>query len=159
MIAKKLRSRRGLTLTETLAALAVFAILSVALVSGTTAAWKVYQKAVVASETRTLQSTLIQSLGDELRYASNIQIVDGTVSFESETFGPAVSVTSTDGRIQIGKHDLLPKKAYTKGLSAAAEVSYHDGFFTVDLTIQHHLLPEGSRKTTFHIRALNDPPD
>ncbi len=156
MIAKKLRSRRGLTLAETLTALAVFAILSVALVTGTSAAWKVYQKSVVASEARTLQSTLIQSLGDQLRYASNIQTDGGTVSFESETFGPGVSVTSTTlGRIQIGEYDLLPEKAYTKGLSAVVEIRYAEGFFTVDLTIRHDLLPDGGRETTFKIRALN----
>ncbi len=156
---KKLRSRRGMSLAETLTALALFAILSVALVVGTTAAWKVYQKAVVASEARTLQSTLTQSLGDELRYARNIQ-PDG--SFDSETFGLGVSVISNDGKVQIGNgtksYELLPAKAYTKGLKAAVEVTYADGSFTVDLTIQHDLLPEGGRKTTFNIRALNAPP-
>lgn len=152
MIAKKLRSRLGMTMAETLTALAVFAILTVALVAGTTAAWKVYEKAVVASEARTLQSTLTQALGDELRYASNIQM-DG--KFDSETFGLKTSVTSENGKIKIGKYDLLPAKAYTKGLKADATVTYADSFFKVELTIQHPLLPGGSRETEFYIRARN----
>lgn len=159
MISKKLRSRLGMTLAETLTALAIFAILSAALVVGTTAAWKVYQKAVVASEARTLQSTLTQALTDELRYARNIQVAGETVSFDSETFGVQVSVSATDGIIQIGAgtkyYDLLPAKAYTKGLKATAEVSYENGFFKVDLTVQHKLLPGGSRTTSFTVRALN----
>ncbi len=158
MISKKFRSRLGMTLAETLTALAVFAILSVALVVGTTAAWKVYQKAVVASEARTLQSTLTQALTDELHYARNIRLVDGTVVYDSETFGLGASVTSADGKIQIGgatKYDLLPAKAYTKGLKAEATVSYDSGFFKVVLTIHHELLPPEGRVITFTVRALN----
>jgi len=142
-----------------LTALALFAILSVALVVGTNAAWKVYQRAVVASEARTLQSTLTQSLGDELRYARNIQ---DNGSFDSETFGLGVSVSATDGKVMIGNaektYELLPAKAYTKGLKAEVTVSYEKGSFTVELCIQHELLPEGGRKSSFNIRALNAPP-
>ncbi len=159
MIAKKFHSRLGMTLAETLTALAVFAILSVALVVGTTAAWKVYQKAVVASEARTLQSTLTQSLSDDLRYARNIRQEGDKVVYDSETFGLGASVSSTDGKIQIGagtvQYDLLPAKAYTKGLKADVKVSYADGFFQVELSVKHELLPGGSRKTTFTVRALN----
>lgn len=161
MIAKKFRSRRGMTLAETLTALAIFAILSAALVVGTTAAWKVYQKAVVAGEARTLQSTIAQALTDELRYARNIQVAaDNTVTFDSDTFGVQVSVKTTDtGRLQIGAgekfYDLLPERAYTKGLKAEVSVSYDNGFFEVTLTVKHRLLPAEGRKITFTVRALN----
>lgn len=149
MIKQKLRSRKGMTLAETLVALAVFAILSVALVIGTTAAWK----AVVASEARILRSTIIQALTGELRYVGNIQVDGEEVSFDSETFGMGVSVTSVDGRILIGEYELLPEKAYSKGLKADVKVSCADGFFKVDLTIRHELLPDKS--DSFTIRALN----
>lgn len=159
MILKKLRSRRGLTLAEALAALAVFAILSVALVQGTTAAWKVYQKAVVASEARTLQSTLSQALSNELRYARNIHIENGTVFFNSETYGANSSVhNSENGRIQIGPeespYDLLPEKAYTGGLEAVAALDYSTGIFTVELTISHDLIPNGIT-SELRVQALN----
>lgn len=176
MIPEKLRSRRGMTLTEMLIALAIFALLTAALAVGTTAAWKVYRNAVVASEARALQSTLTQSLTNELRYAGNIKTEEATpggetpggetpvrkVSFDSETFGVKVSVISSeDGRIRIGTeekmYDLLPEKAYTKGLKAAAAVSYaeEDGIFTVELTVKHDLFPDEGRKSTFTVRALN----
>jgi len=160
MITKKLRSRRGMTLVETLTALAVFSILSVALVIGTNAAWKVYQKAVVASEARTLQSTLAQALSNELRYAEHIQTrEDGTVVFDSETFGQKVAVSADDGRVWVGtetaRYELLPEKAYTNGLRAAAQIAYADGSFTVKLTIRHPLLPSGGRENTIIIQALN----
>lgn len=161
MIRKKLRSRRGLTLAETLAALAVFAILSVALVQGTTAAWKVYQKAVISSEARTLQSTLSQAIYNELRYAENIRAESDPVVFDSATYGQEVSIQYPDGRIQIGNetdlYDLVPKKAYTGGLGAKVdEVSYDAamGIFTVKLTITHPLLTE-DMESTLKIQAVN----
>ncbi len=159
MILNRFRSRKGMTLAETLTALAVFTIFSVALVVGTTAAWKVYQKAVVAGEARTLGSSLEQSLANELRYSKNVSTVGTDVSFDSEAFGMQVSVISSDGRIKIGNgakgYDLLPEKTYTKGLKADAKVTYENGLFTVELTITHGLLPDGGRKTTFTVRALN----
>ncbi len=166
MIFKKLRSRRGMTLAETLTALAVFVILSVALVVGTTAAWKVYQKSVVASESRALRSTLTQALGNELRYSQNVRTdAEGKVVFDSAVFGMDVSVISdtANGRIKIGKtgkggksYDLLPDKTYTKGLKAEASVDYKDGYFTVTLTVKHDLLPAEGSKTIFNVRALNN---
>lgn len=162
MIRTKLRSRRGLTLAETLTALAIFAILSVVLVYGTTAAWKVYRSAVTASEARTLQSTLSQALTSELRYAQNIRN-DGTdVVFDSDVFGDGVSVRSLDGRVQIGTdakaYDLLGEKAYTSGLKANAEVTYDrdNGLFTVELTITQEALNK-SLETSLTIQALNPP--
>lgn len=161
MIRKKLRSRRGLTLAETLTALAVFAILSVVLVQGVTAAWKVYQKAMIASEARTLQSTLTQALSNELRYADNIRQEDGKLFFDSETFGQGVSVQSSDGKIQVGggekAYDLLPAKAYTGGLEAEANLAYDQdaGLFTMTLTITHPLFPQEGMTSELVIRAMN----
>ncbi len=162
---KKLRSRRGMTLAETLAALAVFAILSVVLLYGVTAAWKVYLKAVIASEARTLQSTIVQALSDELRYAENIRIeADDEVVFDSDVFGPGVSVISgEDGRIRVGvstaanPYDLLGAKAYTSGLKAWAEIKYDaaGGLFTVTLTIKQDSFLTQGLVTELKIRALN----
>lgn len=169
MIGKKLRSRLGLTLAETLTALAIFSIFSVALVQGTNAAWNVYRKAVVASEARTLQSTLAQSLSNELRYGRNIQVDGGTVSFDSDTFGEKVSVETVDDRVIIHrpgkpaegiadkKYDLLPEKAYTGGLKAEAAVSFQEDLFTLEITIKHPLLPADGRKTTLTVQPLNPP--
>lgn len=166
MMRKKLRCRRGLTLTETLTALGIFAIFSVVLMYGVTAAWKVYSKAVVASEARTLQSTLNQALSDELRYAENIRTVDGKVVYDSEVFGAEVSVTvSSEGRIQIGVEespkDLLGEKTYTSGLKVKedAKIAYDEtkGVFTVELTITQEAFLKDGIKTTLTIQALNAP--
>lgn len=167
MIRKKLHSRLGLTLAETLIALAIFSIFSIILVTGTNAAWKVYRKAVVASEARTLQSTLAQALSNELRYGRNIDESAVPVTFDSDTFGEQVHVQSSDGRIQIVKdgesgsdpkeYDLLPAKAYTSGLKAKAEVTFQENMFTLKITIEHALLPEGGRVTTLKIKPLNPP--
>lgn len=84
---RKLASRCGMTLSETLAALAVVSILCAAIVIGTNAAASIYRRSVQLSESQTLLSTLSQSLSGELRFAKNIRTDEGTVVYDSEVFG------------------------------------------------------------------------
>ena len=158
MIRKKLASRRGLTLSETLVALAVFALLSVVLLYGTAAASKVYRNTVTLSEARTLVSTLTQSLSGELRYARDIA-TDGSgnlTSFTSDTFGADSTVTAVDGRLKIKEFDLVGAKVYSSGLKLdGVTVTYDKGIFDVTLTLSSGVLP--TKTATFSVRALNPP--
>lgn len=155
MIRKKLVSKRGLTLTEVLVAVLIFALLSVVIVYGTTAALHIYRKGVMASEARTLTATLTQSLSNELRYAQNIRVTDDAVTFDSREFGADVTIKSEDGRVRIvsnsGVYDLLGSKAYTNGLQAEVNVTYTDGLFTIDLTVFNAYV---NQKTTLRVGSL-----
>ena len=90
----KLRSRRGMTLTEVLVALLILSLVTVGVAAGVGASVRVYRQATEASDAHMLASTLSTALMDELRYARDIQ-ADG--SFTSDTFGEGVSVGLNDG--------------------------------------------------------------
>ncbi len=142
MIRKKLASKGGLTLTEVLVAVLIFALLSIVILYGTTAALRVYRKGVMASEARTLTATLTQSLSNELRYAQNIRVAgDGTVTFDSRAFGADATVKNEGGRVQIRSggesYDLLGESAYTSSLQATVKITYENGLFTIDLTVSN----------------------
>ncbi len=155
---KKLRSRRGLTLAETLVTVAVFAILSVAIFAGVNAAAAVYRESVLVSESQTLVSTLTQAIGDELRLGENVRVSGETVTFDSAKFGPGVSFQVTDGAVYLVSgektYDLIGKKTYTSGLKVdALTLSYDSGLYTLTLTVSAPGMP--ARETVLTIRALN----
>ena len=87
----KLRSRRGMTLTEVLMALLILSLVTVGMAAGIGASLQVYRQATEASDAQMLASTLSTALMDELRYARDIS---GTTNptFTSGTFGENVSV-------------------------------------------------------------------
>lgn len=161
MSMKKLRSKRGLTLTEALTALAVFCILSIMILYGTASALRVYRKGMVAAEAQTLSATLSQSLSNELRYARNPRVGEnGTLTFDSDKFGSGVHFESKDGRIQAvsgsNTYDLLGEKAYTSGLGASVVISYNqtNGVFSLSLTVSNALVKQ---KTDLSVRSLSVP--
>ena len=154
---QKLRGKAGFTLTELLLAVAILGILFATIVVGVNAAAKVYRRSVAFSDAQTLTSTLSEALSNELRYARNIKAGAGSVSFDSDTFGAGVSVSSPGGRITVGRgtqqYKLLSDSAYTSGLTAGANVSYAAGLFTVTLTVSAAEL--SPLDTTFTVSALN----
>lgn len=159
-VKKKLSSRSGFTLTELLLAVAIMGILFSAIVAGVSSAAHIYRRSVALSDSQTLSSTLSNAVANELRYARNIRVTDGKVSFDSDVFGAGVSIgdSSPAGRVMVGtasrQYALLSDSAYTSGLSASATVTdYTDGVFTVEIRVSAAELAE--RSTVLNIRALN----
>ena len=152
-ICAKLRSRRGMTLTEVLVALLILSLVTVGVAAGVGASVRVYRQATEASDAHMLASTLSTALMDELRYARDIQ-ADG--SFTSDTFGEGSSVEVSDGRITVGGEKLLSDAAYA-GLRVkdSITVTYAGGVFHVELTVQSGTEDRDIRTVSFAVRALN----
>ena len=112
---KKLRSRRGMTLTETLMALLIASLVSIAVAVGIASAARVYRDSVAPSESQLLSATLSQAMMDELRYARHITSTEPP-TFDSENFGSgaAFSVNTETGRLQLGGQDLVGSGTYAK---------------------------------------------
>jgi len=130
---KKLRSSKGMMLTELLVALAIVALIGVSLTVGVSSAAKIYRDATRLSEAETLCGTILTCLEDEFRFSSNIRTKPGTETvdyFNSQVFGEDVQITCEDGKIKIGgieKFDLLTDSTYTSGLKVSkCEISYND---------------------------------
>lgn len=151
-ICAKLRSRQGMTLTEVLVALLILSLVTVGVAAGVGASVRVYRQAAEASDAQMLASTLSAALMDELRYARDIQ-ADG--SFTSDTFGEGSSVGVTDGRITVGGEKLLSDAAYAGLRVKTADVTYADGVFQVELTVQSGTEDRDVRTASFEVRALN----
>ena len=149
----KLRSRRGMTLSEVLVALLILSLVTVGVATGVSASLRVYRQATESSDAQMLASTLSTALMDELRYARDIQ-ADG--SFTSDTFGEGSLVGVTDGRITVGGEKLLGDAAYA-GLRVknSITVTYAGGVFHVELTVQSGTEDRDIRTVSFAVRALN----
>ena len=98
-LAKKLASRKGLTLVELLAAIMILALIGVGMATGMTAATQTYERSVFSSETLVLQDTINTTLGDYLRYASGVVDDSGAVTVASEEYGTGTFVTGKGGAV------------------------------------------------------------
>ena len=162
----KLRSRRGLTLSEVLVALLILSLVTVGVATGVSASLRVYRQATESSDAQMLASTLSTALMDELRYARNIQN-DG--SFTSDTFGEGVSVGIADGRITVGDDEKLLSDAAYAGLQVRNLVKEtetldlvkpvkvnNDTVFQVAFEICNSA-GTGVQQVEFSVSPLNDP--
>lgn len=152
VIRKKLRARRGMTLTEVLTALLILSLVTVGVAAGVGASLRIYRQATEDSDAQMLASTLSTALMDELRYARDIRD-DG--SFTSDTFGEGSSVAVSDGRITVGGQELLTDAAYAGLRVKTASVVYAGGVFQVELTIQGKTEDQDMQTASFAVRALN----
>ena len=156
----KLRSRRGMTLTEVLMALLILSLVTVGMAAGIGASLRVYRQATETSDAQMLASTLSTALMDELRYARDIS---GTTNptFTSGTFGENVSVDVKDGYVEIGGAKLLSDAAYAKLLvreiGETKLVSVEDDVFKVAFEVCN-VAGNGIREVEFSVRALNAAP-
>lgn len=136
-VRKKIRSRRGVTLTELLAAVLVLGLVSLGAAVGVNSALRVYRQSTALSDAQTLSSTLSVALMDELRFARDLTETDGVVTFTSDSFGSGVSIeTDAQGHLTVGGQTLVGSGAYA-GLRAEAAVHLEHGAACVTLHIQN----------------------
>ena len=153
-VREKACSRRGMTLSEVLVALLIFSLVTVGVAAGVGASLRVYREATESSDAQMLASTLATALMDELRYARDVSGTDAP-TFTSDTFGEGVSVSvDENGYVTVGGEKLLSDAAYA-GLRVTTEVSYTDGVFDVELTVQSGTEGRDVRTVLFDVRALN----
>lgn len=136
---EKLRSSRGMTLTELIVALAVVSLIGVAMTAGISSAVKVYRDATQLYEAETLCGTVLTCLEDEFRFARNVQNDTGSdpkVTYDSRSFGNGVSVTVENGKVLIGGKELLGEKAYTSKLMVdKCKIEYSEANDQVTITV------------------------
>ena len=167
---RQVMSNKGMTMAETLVAMALITIIGSILLIGTNSAFGVYTQASAISESQTLCSTLSTAIESELRYGKNITQEDGHVTFESTTFGGKCYITaeneghlivnipiSQNGSETVKTALLISKEAYTSGLKATAEITLDPQTGTINAAIAIGKDPEGNpyASRTMVIRPLN----
>ena len=158
---QKRNARRGMTLTETLVALLIVSLVSMAVAVGVTSAIQVYHRSVEFSDTQVLFSTLTQAVTDELRYARDVEVREGTndvTSFTSMNYGAGCSFASDEkGQLTVKGRLLVGSGVYSKG-ALRAELGpvqrLTNNIYQVELTVTD---PKGRelKKETLAVTALN----
>ena len=168
-MARKWKDSRGLTLVETLCAVAILVLLGLLVNTGLNLAMRGYRELTAQSELELLGSTLTSALADELRYAREVETeADGSVTrFHSHRYNypdPDMAYTELkveNGKLYAGIYQMVPDGAYNHGAyelrPGAFRVTCADGLFRVSLTVQQ--AGGGlSRTVEFTVRCLNYKP-
>lgn len=145
---RKLKSGRGFTVVEMLAAAVVLILLGLMMNTGFQMALRTYRSITARSELDLLLSTAVDALADDLRYARNVSGEGTGFTYSSDSFGENASFTvdtsDTKGQILANGLRVLSTGAY--GLNGAYRVSdltvtaaiSDDGevTFTIELTVE-----------------------
>ena len=157
---EKLRSRRGLTMVELLAAAAVLILLGLMLHTGLLMAQRSYHTMRAESETQLLLATAADLLSNELRYARDVETApDGALQrYTSVNYGRNTTLDLDDqGRLEAGIRQMLPAGAYGNGdcRIARCDIRYDSGtdIFSIALAVSGRQGISSERE--FSIRCLN----
>lgn len=172
---KRLRSQRGLTMVETLAAVAALTLLCLALGSGLNIAVHAYRSITAQSETELLLSTAADAITDELRFACLLSPpADGRLDvYESQRYGPNAALaingngqlvvrtpsSPDEGRQMLssgvyGKPDADGRRPYKLSLPEGA-IFYDDATQVFTFTLRAEQEGLASAERTFCVRCLN----
>lgn len=157
---KKLKSSRGLTLVEMLAAALVLSLLALMLQTGLFMAQNSYTTMTAQSESQLLLSTLTNLLSNELRYARNVETNPSAqlVRYTSVNYGLNTTISLNEaGQLQTHDRLMLSSGAYGNGTYriSSYSITYDNttGVFDVDLTVTGPR--DISNETQFSVRCLN----
>lgn len=158
-----LRSRRGTTLVELLAATAVLILFSLMVNSGLQLALQSYYKMTAEAETQLLLSTVSDVIADELRYARDVEsgADDMLETYTSDTYGVLSNIVLEEGQLQVDaggiKKRLLATGAYgTDGAYKITEltIKWEQPSFKIKIKVEDESGIEAA--TELSVRCLNE---
>lgn len=152
-----------MTLMELLAATAILALLGLILNAGLNMALRSYRDVTARSEAELLLSTAVDAVADDLRYARNVEGVDGVANnftYTSDSFGAGTGLDAEGGQIRANGKRVLPTGAY--GLNGEAykveklAITPHaNNTFTIDMTVVATADESVVAKANVTVRCLN----
>lgn len=170
---RKWKDSRGLSLVETLCAVAILVLLGLLINTGLQLAVHSYQDVTAQEELELLAASLSDALADDLRYATFPDTnSDGSLkSYHSGRYNVGTRETELSigtgdgeekkdkGQLYANDYRVLPSGAYGSGGAYiipedGLKITYENGLFTVDLTVKQ-AKGELSAHTEFTVRCLN----
>ena len=83
---RKLKNKKGFTMIEMLASVVTLLLICMIITTGTNLATKSMNESLFESESQMLEDTLNVCIGDILRHATDIEIVNGKVVFTNDAY-------------------------------------------------------------------------
>ena len=119
---KKLNSRAGFTLAETLLAVTILLLVSVIVATGMPVAKNAYEKVMLSSNAETLLATAVAALRDELGTAWKVESTSSGVSYISADTGMRTKLyLNADNEIIVFEYsDVNTKEAFITGATTDA---------------------------------------
>ena len=157
---QKLKSSRGLTLVEMMAAVAVLALLGLMLHTGLTMAQDSYYKMTGEAESQLLLSTLTDLLSNELRYARDVVTDEGgnLQRYTSVNYGRNTTLSlNENAQLEANGRQMLSGGAYGNGAYRIETWSIVYDKAAKLFTLQLKVSGRGSisQETEFSVRCLN----
>lgn len=172
---KKIKSKHGFTLAETLIAVLILLMVSAIVVAGIPAAKNAYEKVVMASNAEVLLSTTISTLRNELGTAQDVEAPDDeTITYYNATRGAPSKLFLTDGEKKelkfqrySSKDDmgaeseatlLISPETATSGLYLTCSgIEYEDGIVTFsDLAVNSPNTTDLAKRDKLSIRVISE---
>lgn len=123
------RHNRGFTLVEMLCTVVILLLVSATVTVGTRLAVESYTASITASESQTLCTTVLDAVGDILRYSTRVTDWSEELHFQSDRYDGVRYFAVEDGKVilaaegtEIPPQKLLPVKAYPNGLQVRLEL-------------------------------------
>ena len=117
------RRNQGFTLVEMLCTVVILLLVSATVTVGTRLAVENYTASITASESQTLCTTVLDAVGDILRYSTRVTDWSEELHFQSDRYDGVRYFAVEDGKVilaaegtEIAPQKLLPVKAYPNGL-------------------------------------------
>lgn len=173
-IRRKLNSKAGFTLAETMIAVLILLMVSAIMAGGIPVAKNAYERVVRESNGELLMSTTISTLRNELGMADNVEIKDGnkTVVYDNETVGATSSIwvngsgvimyqryADTDMSVASDAVPLISTQVTTKDLKVTFDsISYDEtnGVITIsNLSVKDSHNREVTGRGTVSIRVIS----
>lgn len=165
---KKLRSQKGFSLVEMLAATMVLVLLVLILNVGLNLSVKSYRTMTAESETQLLLSSVTNVLSDELRYArdivtkpettENTEGLNGNLDrFLSVSYGRNTTLSLEDGQLYANGKRMLAAGAYGNGAYQIErlKITYDEQAETFALEIAVSGADDITAETALSVRPLN----
>lgn len=154
---KKLKSKRGFTLAETLLAVLILLMVSTILASGVPAAKNAYEKVVLASNAEVLLSTTVSALRNELGTAKDIERNGTTLTYYNEARGSTSKIYKYVGTEDVSGVIMIQRYAKTGdiGVDSAAVRLISKTASTEDLYVTYEGVAYANGIVTFTNLSVN----
>ena len=143
---EKLRSRKGTTIVEMMAAVVIMVLLSMMLNTGFGLLMNAYHSMTAASEAKTLLSMAGNVATEELRFAARVSPVANGIQYDSDSFEGMVLKTENGKLVTVGPSG-------TKQLLAGGAYDSTGGVVTFTLKVKEGEKIRAERE--FQVRCLN----